>query len=196
MDRNLFPVRGPSSGMVSMLTTCRSATLAMVLALASGCSESPSTEPRLIPVLDDRGLITYRYESPDPAPEPATSSGHVAVRAPMPSYADDRQRRQDEQYDRDMAEWRRGQYGQAHRAEAAQEEAIRNLRQSYARQERQEWLNYQAQEANRRQMIESEAQSRARAESLRQQQEARDWFRYERDQQQQAREWQRSQRTQ
>jgi hypothetical protein len=177
----------------SMLTTCRSATLAVVLASASGCSESPSTEPRLIPVQGERGLITYRYESPEPAPEPPTSSGYVAWRAPLPSYAEDRQRRQDEQYDRDMAAWRRGEYGQDHRAAAAQEEAHRNLRQSYMRQERQEWLNYQNQEANRRQVMESQAQSRAVAESLRQQQETRDWFRYEREQQQQAREWQRLQ---
>jgi hypothetical protein len=175
-----------------MLTTRRSATLAVFLALASGCDESPSNEPRLIPVQGERGLLTYRYESPDPGPEPATSSGYV-WRPPLRSDAEDRQRRQDERYDRDMAEWRRNQYGQDLRAASAQEEANRNLRRELASQERQGWLNYQAQEANRRQEIERAAQERARADGLRQQQEARDWLRYERDQQQQTRDWLRSQ---
>ncbi len=35
-----------------------------LVGLASGCSDGPAPEPRLYPILNERGLITYTYQEP------------------------------------------------------------------------------------------------------------------------------------
>jgi hypothetical protein len=61
-----------------------------LLALASGCSEGSSQNGTLTPVLDQRGLITYRYITAEPAvPAPARAD---RPRQRMPYEAEIRQR--------------------------------------------------------------------------------------------------------
>jgi hypothetical protein len=149
-----------------MLTIRRSVTCAALLAFASGCvsEESPEPEPRLIPVLNERGLITYRPETEDPGPEPPPTSS-TASQETSQDETEDPQGRQDEQYARNMAEWRKSQAEQAKRdreEERAQQEQDK-LRQQAARQDRQSWRNYMDQEAKRREATQRELQARAQA---------------------------------
>jgi hypothetical protein len=85
--------------------------------------------------------------------------------------AADRQRRQDELYDRNMAQWRSYRAEQVRREfqeQQAYQAMTRSLQQAQASQE---WQDYRDQEANRRRAMEREAQQRSLAE-LRSQQEA------------------------
>src|SRR5258708_9069247 len=110
-----------------MLTIRRSVTCAALLAFASGCtteSPEPGPEPRLIPVQDERGLITYRPETFDPGPEPSPPPGTVSQQTSQEE-AEDPQRQQDDRYARDMPEWRKTTAQQAkrdHEEELAQQE--------------------------------------------------------------------------
>jgi len=54
-----------------------------LLALASGCSRGSSQNDTLTPVLDQRGLITYRYITAEPA-FPATYHGFALARVDRP----------------------------------------------------------------------------------------------------------------
>jgi hypothetical protein len=80
-------------------------TLAAVLSFMPGCTDSPPTERRLVPFLNERGLISYQYEDEIPEPTPPPAAVVAARRAQFFGGGG----RGDDQAYREMIEYRRRQ---------------------------------------------------------------------------------------
>src|SRR4051812_28915460 len=62
-----------------------SATLLALLTVTPGCTDSPGDGRKLVPVMTDRGIITYRYEDEmaEQLAKAQTSSGFDPTRPPQ-----------------------------------------------------------------------------------------------------------------
>jgi len=162
--------------------TLRSVAWAATLALTSGCSQGSGDQAELYPVVDERGILTYRYrhDAPPPAAAPTQAQAQVQVQvqaaatASRPSIeqqwieeANLRRRRREEAYDDMLAELkvRREQA----RLEMQADEEYRQEREQVVREQirreqsrRQEW--------NRRQAAQRLASQQAEQAAAREQQ--------------------------
>jgi hypothetical protein len=145
----------------------------MLLAFASGCSRGSESEISLSPVLDERGLITYRYMSagPDARPDAPPVKGPDVVlqlRQLQEEQAWIRQRQRDEQAEQNRRRseqigWRIQEY-QRQRDEQAEQDRWRRARRDQDRQRWQEQRDYRQQQQQQRLQDEANGQQQASRE--------------------------------
>jgi hypothetical protein len=76
-----------------------------LLGFASGCSGSSPKTSELYPVLDERGVITYRYVTPAPSTPGAPSPSGSPPRQTPQDDTEERQRQRNEQAYQTSQDW-------------------------------------------------------------------------------------------